>query len=101
MAARHHCRAGQCRKVAFFGRQTTRIRVIQRAGRYGNIKPCVRSRYEAAFCAISQINLRFRRAPVGRSGDFLTPSPPAEKGTARQDQAGQACTGDWAGDARN
>src|SRR5262249_17576617 len=25
----------------------------------------------------------------GSSGDFLTPSPPAEKATARQDQAGQ------------
>src|SRR5262249_8461722 len=29
---------------------------------------------------------------------FLPPSPPAEKATARQDQAGQASTGDGAGD---
>jgi hypothetical protein len=28
------------------------------------------------------------------SGDFLSPSPPAEKTTARQDQAGQSGTGD-------
>jgi hypothetical protein len=28
------------------------------------------------------------------SGDFLTPSPPAEKTTARQQQARQASTGD-------
>jgi hypothetical protein len=56
---------------------------IQRAGRYGNIKPCARSRYEAAFCALSQINLRFRRAPVVRSGDLLPPSPPAEKAPAK------------------
>jgi len=31
------------------------------------------------------------------SGDFPTPSPPAGKATARQDQAGQAGTGDGAG----
>jgi hypothetical protein len=31
------------------------------------------------------------------SGAFLTPSPPAEKTTARQDQAGQSSTCDWAG----
>src|SRR5262249_34989552 len=33
------------------------------------------------------------------SGDFLPPSPPAEKASARQDQAGNASTGDGAGDA--
>src|SRR5215510_4319976 len=38
--------------------------------------------------ALSVRSLRFRRAPVGRSGDFLPPSPPAEKATARQDQLG-------------
>src|SRR5262249_56260480 len=27
----------------------------------------------------------------GRSGDLLPPSPPAEKATARQDQAGKSC----------
>jgi len=32
------------------------------------------------------------------SGDLLPPSPPAEKTTARQDQAGQASTSDGAGD---
>ncbi len=32
------------------------------------------------------------------SGDLLPPSPPAEKATAREDQAGKASTGDWAGD---
>ena len=31
---------------------------------------------------------------AGSSGDFLTLSPPAEKANARQDQAGQASTGD-------
>jgi hypothetical protein len=30
------------------------------------------------------------------SGDLLPPSPPAEKATARHDQAGQASTGDAA-----
>ena len=35
---------------------------------------------------------------VGSSGDLPPPSPPAEKATARQDQAGKARTGDWAGD---
>jgi hypothetical protein len=35
------------------------------------------------------------------SGDFLTPSPPAEKATARQAQAGQASTGDGAGDTND
>jgi hypothetical protein len=30
-------------------------------------------------------------------GDFLSPSPPAEKATARQDQTGKSCTGDGAG----
>jgi hypothetical protein len=29
-----------------------------------------------------------------RSADFLPPSPPAEKATTRQDQAGQTSTGD-------
>jgi hypothetical protein len=33
------------------------------------------------------------------SGDFPPPSPPAEKTTDRQDQAGQASTGDWTGNA--
>jgi hypothetical protein len=32
------------------------------------------------------------------SGDFLPPSPPAEKATGRQDQTGQASTGDGARD---
>ena len=35
---------------------------------------------------------------VESSGDFLPPSPPAEKATARQDQAGKASTSDWTGD---
>ena len=34
----------------------------------------------------------------GYSGDLLPSSPPAEKATARQDQAGQPSTGDGAGD---
>jgi hypothetical protein len=34
------------------------------------------------------------------SSSPLTPSPPAEKATARQDQAGKASTGDGAGDAQ-
>jgi hypothetical protein len=34
------------------------------------------------------------------SGDLLPPSPPAEQATARQDQAGQARTGDGAWDRR-
>jgi hypothetical protein len=37
------------------------------------------------------------RSPDDLSGDFPTPSPPAEKTTARQDQAGQACTRDGGG----
>jgi hypothetical protein len=35
---------------------------------------------------------------AGSSGALLSPSPPAEKATARQDQAGQASTGDGGGD---
>jgi hypothetical protein len=35
---------------------------------------------------------------VGCSGDLLPPSPPAEKATARQEQAGKASTGDGGGD---
>jgi hypothetical protein len=35
---------------------------------------------------------------AGSSGDFLPPSPPAEKATARKDQARQTGTGDGAGD---
>jgi hypothetical protein len=34
---------------------------------------------------------------LGSSDDFLTPSPPAEKTTARQDQARKASTGDGGG----
>ena len=34
------------------------------------------------------------------SGAFLPPSPPAEKATARQDQAGQASTHDGTGDCQ-
>jgi hypothetical protein len=37
-------------------------------------------------------DLRGLRA--GRSGDLLPPSPPAEKATARQDEAGKASTDD-------
>jgi hypothetical protein len=33
------------------------------------------------------------------SGDFLPPSPPAEKATTCQDKAGQSCTGDGPGTA--
>jgi hypothetical protein len=36
----------------------------------------------------------------GYSGNLLPPSPPAEKATARQQQARQASTGDGAGDYR-
>ena len=36
---------------------------------------------------------------AGCSGCLLTPSPPAEKATARHDQAGQASTDDGAGNA--
>jgi hypothetical protein len=39
-----------------------------------------------------------RKLASGSSGDSLPPSPPAEKATARQDQAGQSCTGDGARD---
>jgi hypothetical protein len=34
---------------------------------------------------------------TGISGDFLPPSPPAEKATTSQDQAGQSSAGDEAG----
>ena len=37
------------------------------------------------------------RYAAGNSGGFLPPSPPAEKATARQDQAGQPSTDDGAG----
>jgi hypothetical protein len=37
---------------------------------------------------------------AGCSGDFLTPSPPAEKAAARQDQAGKASARDGAGNYR-
>jgi hypothetical protein len=36
----------------------------------------------------------FLELRAGHSGDLLPPSPPAEKATARQDQAGQSSTGD-------
>jgi len=36
---------------------------------------------------------------AGCSGAVLPPSPPAEKATARQDQAGKARTGDGTGDS--
>jgi hypothetical protein len=36
---------------------------------------------------------------AGSSGDFLPPSPAAEKTTARQDQAGQPCANYWTGNA--
>jgi hypothetical protein len=35
---------------------------------------------------------------AGCSGDLLPPSPPTEKATARQDQAGKTCTSDETGD---
>jgi hypothetical protein len=38
------------------------------------------------------------RVCVETLGDLLPPSPPAEKATARQDQAGKASTSDGAGD---
>jgi hypothetical protein len=42
--------------------------------------------------------LSVERKMFERSGDLLPPSPPAEKATARQDQAGKASTGDGTGD---
>jgi hypothetical protein len=38
-----------------------------------------------------------RASCVRCSGDFLPPSPPAEKTTARQYQAGKASAGNWSG----
>jgi hypothetical protein len=38
-------------------------------------------------------------ASLVSSSSPLPPSPPREKAAARQDQAGQACTGDGTGDA--
>jgi hypothetical protein len=47
----------------------------------------------------SRRELRVRSPQTfGSSGDLLPPSPPGEKTTAREDQAGKACTGDGAGD---
>ena len=43
-------------------------------------------------------DLNKSRRSIKRLGDLLPPSPPAEKATARQDQAGKASTGDGAGD---
>jgi hypothetical protein len=40
-----------------------------------------------------------RERCVRSSGDLVPPSPPAEKATAREDQAGQTGTGDGAGNA--
>ena len=51
-------------------------------------------RTKSAANDFNQINLW-----AGSSGDLLPPSPPAEKATARQDQAGQASTGDGARNA--
>jgi hypothetical protein len=45
-------------------------------------------------------NHRFRPAMARCSGDLPPPSPPAEKTTARQDQAGKSGTGDGAGDCQ-
>jgi hypothetical protein len=41
---------------------------------------------------------RKRRVRIVRSGALLPPSPPAEKATTSQDQAGKASTGDGTGD---
>jgi hypothetical protein len=40
-------------------------------------------------------------AKISTQGRFLTVSPPAEKATARQDQAGKASTGDGTGEGRS
>jgi len=53
--------------------------------------------WRGAACRIA--GCRKRRMRCARSsGDLLPPSPPAEKATARQDQAGKASTGDAARD---
>src|SRR5262249_23984918 len=46
------------------------------------------------FLFISKLWPRQRRVQAGCLGDLLPPSRPAEKTTARQDQAGQASTDD-------
>jgi hypothetical protein len=46
---------------------------------------------------ISETDTARARCPEP-SSDFLTASPPGEKATARQDQAGQSGTGDGTGD---
>src|ERR1700730_18377476 len=45
------------------------------------------------------VNVRCSLKMFACSGDFLPPSPPAEKATTREDQAGQGSTGDRAGDS--
>ena len=50
------------------------------------------------YSAIAGCRERRVRNCAGSSGDLLPPSPPAEKATASQDQAGQTGTGDGAGD---
>jgi hypothetical protein len=52
--------------------------------------------------SIRSARRRKRRVRItpGSSGDFLPPSPPAEKTTGRKDQAGQSSTGDGAWDGR-
>jgi len=51
--------------------------------------------------APSTDELRLTIVGCCNSAAFLPPSPPAEKATARQDQAGQSGTGDGAGDGNS
>src|SRR5262245_51272180 len=57
-----------------------------------------RDRHQCVLAGHLARGLSKRRVWIGAgcSGDLPPPSPPAEKTTARQDQAGQAGTGDWA-----
>jgi hypothetical protein len=51
----------------------------------------------AHHCEVGHTGRFFVAGCAGSLGDFLSPSPPAEKAGARQDQTGQASADDWAG----
>jgi hypothetical protein len=60
------------------------------------LPPRARWRCKIGLLIALRIHTPQQQRVTGCSGDFLPPSPPAEKATASQDQTRQASTGDGA-----
>jgi hypothetical protein len=84
--------------------QWHRVRLTEKYGRVfpsleglAHLAMCCRQSVVTAIADLERLGFVSSRSLPRASSDFLTPSPPGEKATTCQYQAGQPCTGDGAG----